>query len=77
MNNVDNNATAKAHFKLSEEEKARRILDIKERLKIATPGQGKRKPKFAIVLPHSTRALIAFAIAITMVFSTALAWLLN
>ena len=75
MNNTDNNTTAKAHFKLSEEEKDRRILDIKERLAIATPGQGKRKPKFSIVLPNSNRAIIAFIISIAVLFTTALAWL--
>jgi hypothetical protein len=60
---MDEEASVAARFKRSEEEKARRICELKARFEAATPGKRKGRASIAHQAPKAKVSLIALLIA--------------
>jgi hypothetical protein len=72
---MDEKTLVSARFKLSEEEKARRIDELKARFEAALPGKRKGRTRFSSQRAASRGALAALFVAAALVFSAGIVWL--
>jgi hypothetical protein len=62
-------------YKLSEQEKEQRILNLRARFEAAMPTTPRQHTALPAILPDSPRALLALAIAAVLVLTATLGWL--